>query len=168
MRTVVVGHGRSVLYAKGIDDYDFVVRLKQGLKIAGTKTDAICASSADYWKPKKPFWHFSKTPMNRAVKFDYDKWIEYFGKFNPDYWKPSIGCAACFFVKDQLGVDKIALAGFDSHFKRWNKHNHDRLSWVHDASAEKRCIESLFEVTYLGISELLESEKRDTDLDAPG
>jgi len=168
LRVVVVGHGKSVLYAKGVDDYDFIVRLKQGFKLAGTRTDAICASSTDYYRQSKPFWHFSKKPMNKAVPFDYDKWVQYFGKFNPNYWKPSIGCAACFFVKDQLGVDKIALAGFDSHFKRWNKHNHDRLSWIHDASAEKRCIDSLFEVTYLGISELLESEKRDTDLDAPG
>lgn len=155
MRCVIVGHGESLQGTEGIDDLDLVIRLKQAKRVAGERTDVICASSMDWYRKTKPFWHFARRPDGRtAHKLDYDKWIEYLGTFGGKYWKPSIGCAACFFVKEIYDPSEIWLAGFDSHFGLFNKYDSERFGSVHDFSAEKRCIQSLFKVNYLGIKQL--------------
>ena len=133
-----------------------VVKVGMGVGIeTGEGVLRVAGSSVDYYRNTKPFWHFARRPDGRtAHKLDYDKWIQYLGTFGGKYWKPSIGCAACFFIKEIYDPPEIWLAGFDSHFGHLNKYDSVRLGSVHDFDAEKRCIHSLFKVNYLGIEQL--------------
>lgn len=149
----IVGHGPSVLCGQGsVIDTCEVVRLKQGLiksqeaQHFGTRTDYLCARSAVYRQEGLPFWHFNEDkPEDKS-----SKWLQYYAKFKPKYWKPSIGLCAVFKAKDLLDPKEIAVIGFDRVMYpedgisyKWNHVKPAPFPWFHDQRAEHECIHSL-------------------------
>lgn len=129
-----------------------VVRLKQGLtkqqdgKHFGTRTDYLCARSVVFRQEGIPFWHFQEDkPLEPQCR-----WLQYYGKFKPKYWKPSVGLCAVFMAKDLLDPKEIYVIGFDRVLYadddisyKWNHVKGNPFPWFHDQRSERECIHSL-------------------------
>ncbi len=129
-----------------------VVRLKAGLtpkhdpKHFGTRTDHLCARSGIYQQPGVDFWHFKEDqPEEESCR-----WLRYYARYKPKYWKPSIGLCAVFMAKDLLNPKEIAVIGFDRVMYpedgisyKWNHVKPAPFPWFHDQRAEHECIHSL-------------------------
>jgi hypothetical protein len=129
-----------------------VIRLKAGLtkhhppEHFGTRTDHLCARSGVYRQEGLDFWHFQEDkPEDPQCR-----WLRYYARFKPKYWKPSIGLCAVFMAKDRLDPKEIAVIGFDRVLYpedgisyKWNHTKNNPFPWFHDQRSERECIHSL-------------------------
>jgi hypothetical protein len=81
-----------------------------------------------------------------VYRMDTDRWQDYWSGFvrkKHAYYgsqlKPSLGTCAVFAAVDKFGVDEVGVIGYDYILDGGG-------DWIHDAVAEKRCIESLVNV----------------------
>ena len=78
------------------------------------------------------------------IPLDHKRWDKYWAGFvrNKKYsaqMKPSLGTCAVFAAVEYFGVDEVGLIGYDNILD-------GNGSWMHDAIAERNCIESLVNV----------------------
>jgi len=86
-------------------------------------------------------------PDVEIIPVDSERWNKYWSPFVRDKrWsarmKPSLGTCAVFAAVELWGVDEVGVIGYDYILDG----NDD---WIHDAVAEKKCIESLVNVVDL-------------------
>lgn len=82
-----------------------------------------------------------------VIPVNSDKWDAYWKPFIRQkrlstHMKPSLGTCAVFAAVEHFGVDEVGVIGYDNILD-------ENTEWMHDAIAEKSCIESLVNVVDL-------------------
>ena len=147
---LIIGSGPSVVGKRlgAWIDQQTVVRLKAvpvpNVEDWGSRCDFRCGSSVSY-RRSEPYWLHASHPLENfeqpgVRRADRDRWLAYFGQFNPSY-KSSTGLKALFCAVE-FGYLSIGLAGFDNllypeekGWGKWTSERHKHL-WVHDSRAE--------------------------------
>ena len=83
-------------------------------------------------------------PEIEIIPIGHEKWDAYWSKFIrkkhlSTHVKPSLGTCAVFAAVEYFGVDEVGLIGYDNILD-------GNGGWMHDAIAERNCIESLVNV----------------------
>ena len=121
----------------------------------------FCRFSAQYWKAKGEniplLLYYNRCVCEppkvcpicveddiEVIGLDSGKWDAYWSKFIrkrvlSTHKKPSLGTCAVFAAVEYFGVDEVGLIGFDYILD-------GDENWMHDAIAERNCIESLVNV----------------------
>lgn len=96
-------------------------------------------------RPLMVYYRRGHDPESYAC--DSRRWDKYFSQFvrykqPPQKCKPSLGTCAVFAAIERWNPDEIGLIGFDNILDGNDE-------WLHDALAERRCIESLTRIVDL-------------------